>query len=138
MITADDNGNPVTKPHTGYTTDIITDKPSPGSRTIATKKPFMLMYQHKAPPQLAAGPAHLTTFDDVEIPEPETLWDDYKGRTSAAAEQAMTIARHLSENDLKLNRGPNNLTPSSANSGKLPTGPKTKPSAKPTSRARSS
>ena len=29
----------------------------------------------------------------------------------AAAKQAMTSARHLSENDLKLNRGPGNLTP---------------------------
>jgi len=126
MITADDNGNPVTKPHTGYTTDIITDK------TLAwlqndrdEKKPFMLMYQHKAPHRnWQPGPDHLTTFDDVEIPEPETLWDDYKGRTSAAANQAMTIARHLSENDLKLNRGPNNLTPEQRKLWEAAYGPK--------------
>ena len=113
MITADENGEPVTKPHTGYTTDIITDKALAWlKKDRNSKKPFMLMYQHKAPHRnWQPGPKHLTTFDDVTIPEPETLWDDYKGRTSAAAQQAMTIARHLSPNDLKLNAGPNNLTP---------------------------
>ena len=87
MITADDNGNPVTKPHTGYTTDIITDKTLTWLKNDRNeKKPFMLMYQHKAPHRnWQPGPAHLTTFDDIEIPEPETLWDDYKGSTSDAA-----------------------------------------------------
>ena len=126
MITADDKGNPVTKPHTGYTTDIITDKALAWLKNDRDeKKPFMLMYQHKAPHRnWQPGPAHLTTFDDVEIPEPETLWDDYKGRTSAAAKQAMTIARHLSENDLKLNRGPNNLTPEQRKLWEAAYGPK--------------
>ncbi|GIT13171.1 MAG: hypothetical protein CM1200mP34_5770 [Verrucomicrobiales bacterium] len=39
----------------------------------------MLMIQHKAPPQLATRPGHLNTFDDVEIPEPETLWETTLG-----------------------------------------------------------
>ena len=44
MITADDNGNPVTKPHTGYTTDIITDKTLAWLKNDRNeKKPFMLM-----------------------------------------------------------------------------------------------
>ena len=43
------------------------------------------------------------------MPYPETFWDDYKGRSEAAASQTMTIANHLSANDLKLNQ-PKNLT----------------------------
>jgi arylsulfatase A-like enzyme len=44
----------------------------------------------------------LNWLDDVTIPEPETLWDDYSGRTRSAARQTMTIAEHLNANDLKL------------------------------------
>ncbi len=113
MKTTDAEGNVVTRRHTGYTTDIITDKALAWlKKGRDKKKPFMMMYQHKAPHRnWQPGPKHLTLFDDVTIPEPETLYDDYKGRTSAAGKQTMTIARHLSENDLKLNAGPRNLTP---------------------------
>ena len=113
MRTTNDAGEVVVEKNTGYTTDIVTDKALAWLKNDrAADKPFMLMLQHKAPHRnWQPGPAHLHTFDDVEIPEPETLWDDYSGRTSAASNQAMTVARHLSENDLKLNAGPNNLTP---------------------------
>ena len=50
MITAGDDGQPVTKPHTGYTTDIITDKALAWLKEARDpNKPFMVMYQHKAP-----------------------------------------------------------------------------------------
>jgi len=113
MKTTNNAGEVVTEKNTGYTTDIITDKALAWlKKDRDPKKPFMLMYQHKAPHRnWQPGPKHLTTFDDVTIPEPKTLFDDYKGRTSAAGKQTMTIARHLSANDLKLNAGPNNLTP---------------------------
>jgi arylsulfatase A-like enzyme len=83
--------------YTGYVTDIITDlaldwlknKRDPG-------KPFMVMYQHKAPHRSwLPGPDHLTLYDDVTIPEPDTLFDDYEGRSTAAKKQAMTIAHHM-------------------------------------------
>ena len=48
------------------------------------------------------GPKYLTWLDDVTIPEPETLWDDYSGRTRAASRQQMTIRQHLNDRDLKL------------------------------------
>lgn len=98
--------------HVGYTTDIITD------RALAWLKeqrrpdrPFLLMYQHKAPHRnWQPGPDHLTTFDDVEIPEPATLFDDWADRTSACQVQEMTIARHMTlKSDLKL-QAPKNLT----------------------------
>jgi arylsulfatase A-like enzyme len=59
-------------------------------------KPFLLMYQHKAPHrEWSPGPEHLTAYDSASIPEPATLFDAWEGRTSAAATQEMTIAGHM-------------------------------------------
>ncbi|MEM1227271.1 MAG: sulfatase [Planctomycetota bacterium] len=104
MLTAGDDGQPVLRKHTGYTTDIITDK------TLAwlqndrdPTRPFMVMYQHKAPHRnWMPGPKYLNWLDDVTIPEPETLYDDYSGRTRSASQQTMTISQHLTSRDLKL------------------------------------
>jgi len=126
MKTTDAEGEVVTRRHTGYTTDIITDKALAWLKSDRDeKKPFMLMYQHKAPHRnWQPGPKYLNMFDDVTIPEPETLYDDYNGRTSAASKQAMTVARHLNPNDLKLNAGPRNLTPAQKKTWDTAYGPK--------------
>ena len=56
----------------------------------------MLMCQHKAPHRnWMPGPDHLSLYEDEEIPEPETLFDDYSGRASGAANQEMSIAEHF-------------------------------------------
>jgi arylsulfatase A-like enzyme len=97
---------------TGYVTDIITDKVIAWlEQRRDPDQPFMLMYQHKAPHrEWSPGPDHLTYYDDVVIPEPPTLFDDYAGRTSAARTQEMTIDRHMHlAFDLKL--WPNTLEP---------------------------
>jgi arylsulfatase A-like enzyme len=61
------------------------------------------MYQHKAPHRnWMPHPRFAGKYQDVTLPEPKTLFDDYKGRTRAAAEQEMTVARHLNADDLKL------------------------------------
>jgi len=71
----------------------------------------MLMYQHKAPHRnWEPAPKYLTWLDDVTIPEPETLYDDYATRASPAYNQAMEIKAHLNERDLKLTQ-PRNFTP---------------------------
>jgi len=89
--------------HQGYVTDIITDLAMDWLDNRDTDKPFMLMYQHKAPHRKwLPGPKHLTLYDDKEIPEPETLWDDYATRSDAAREQEMEIAEHMDNLDLKL------------------------------------
>lgn len=111
--------------HTGYTTDIITDV---ALKWLKEKrdpdKPFMLMYQHKAPHRnWQPGPDHLTTYDDVEIPEPETLFDDYSNRASPAKNQSMEIARHMNARDLKLNT-PGGLTPEQRKKWEAAYGPK--------------
>ncbi|MDG2127370.1 MAG: sulfatase [Fuerstiella sp.] len=97
--------------HTGYTTNIITDLALNWLKNRDEDKPFMLMYQHKAPHRnWQPGPKHLTMFDDVTIPEPETLFDDYSGRGTPAKTQDMSIARTMTDSDLKLVT-PRNLTP---------------------------
>ena len=89
--------------HEGYTTDIITDLALDWLEKRDASKPFFLMYQHKAPHRnWMPGPKHLDLYDDVLIPEPETLFDDYAGRATPAAKQEMTVAEHLTPHDLKL------------------------------------
>lgn len=90
--------------HTGYTTDIITDAAIDWLEHGRDKsRPFILMCQHKAPHRnWMPGPDHLHDYDDVTIPEPPTLFDDWTGRGSAAHNQAMTVAHHLTDHDLKL------------------------------------
>lgn len=106
------NNNGQRVQHTGYTTDIITDLALDWLKEKRdVSKPFLLMYQHKAPHRnWQPGPEYLNMYDDVEIPEPDTLFDDYSGRGSAAKQQEMTVARHLTPDDLKLTP-PRNLTP---------------------------
>ncbi len=81
----------------GYVTDIITDKALNWLKEKRNpEKPFMLMLQHKAPHrEWEPGPAQLGMFEDVEFPEPSNLFDDYKGRGTAAREQDMTIEKTM-------------------------------------------
>jgi arylsulfatase A-like enzyme len=112
MITAGDDGKPVTKPHTGYTTEIITEKTLDWLQNDRDpEKPFMVMYQHKAPHRnWQPAPKYLNWLDDQVIAEPKTLWDNYAGRTPSASKQWMTVREHLSKADLKF-VPPNVLTP---------------------------
>ena len=94
---------------TGYTTDIITDLTLEWLQEKRDEsKPFMVMYQHKAPHRRwEPSPDHLNTYDDIEIPEPPTLFDDYSGRSTAARTQNMSIANNLTDRDLKIVPPPN-------------------------------
>jgi arylsulfatase A-like enzyme len=98
--------------HIGYTTDIITDLAMNWlTKERDQEKPFMLMYQHKAPHRnWQPGPDYLNMYDDVTIPEPETLFDSYEGRGKPARTQDMSIEKTMNAKDLKL-VPPNNLTP---------------------------
>jgi len=97
--------------HTGYTTEIITDLALEWLKNGRDdSKPFMLMYQHKAPHRRwEPGPKYLTLYDDVVIPEPDNLFDNYANRGTAAKTQDMTIAETMTDSDLKL-VPPRNLT----------------------------
>jgi arylsulfatase A-like enzyme len=55
-------------------------------------KPFMLMVQHKAPHRFWLPPVHLLEeYTSKNYPEPENLFDDYKGRGTPANTQDMTL-----------------------------------------------
>jgi arylsulfatase A-like enzyme len=110
--------------HTGYTTDIITNIALKFLKGRDTAKPFMLMFQHKAPHRnWQPGPKHLTLYDDVTIPEPDNLFDNYLGRGTAAQTQDMSIARTMTPNDLKL-VPPRNFTPAQLKTWNAAYGPK--------------
>ena len=95
----------------GYTTDVTTDRALAwleGGRDPG--RPFLLMYQHKAPHrEWAPGPDQFDLYVDTDLPEPSTLFDDWEGRTSAARTQEMTIELDMTERDLKF-VPPANLT----------------------------
>lgn len=85
------------KRETGYVTDIIADKTIDWLENKRDKeKPFIFMMQNKAPHR-SWWPAtrHLHLFDDITIPEPFNLFDDYSGRGTAAHKQDMTIAKTM-------------------------------------------
>lgn len=89
----------------GYVSDVITDQAIHWlENKRSADQPFMLMVQHKAPHrEWRPGPDHLDDFRNAGFVEPETLFDDYSGRSAVVAEQEMTIARHMRDGwDLKL------------------------------------
>ena len=90
--------------HEGYTTDVITDLSLEWLENQRDRgKPFVLMVQHKAPHrEWMPGPAHLHDMEGVDLPEPDTLFDDHSGRGRASTMQEMTIRDHLRPMDLKL------------------------------------
>ncbi len=78
--------------HSGYVTDIITDLAIEAIEDTGAE-PFMLFLGHKAPHRgWVPDPEHDDLFDDRDLPLPETFWDDYTGRASAAAHADMRIA----------------------------------------------
>lgn len=101
------------KHHTGYVTDIITDRALDYLQNKRNKdQPFLMMLHHKAPHRnWQPALRHLTKYDQTKIPEPDTLFDDYSSRSDAAKEQEMTIQEHMHlQYDLKMGPPPDRMT----------------------------
>lgn len=65
-------------------------------------KPFMLMYQFKAPHRpWEPAEEFKDLFTEGDLPHPANFNDDYKGR-KAASEQWMEIENHMNRKDLKV------------------------------------
>ena len=93
----------------GYCTDVVTDLAVDWLKNKRQKnKPFMLMVQHKAPHRnWMPALRHLDLYDDVEIPEPPTLFDKWEDNAPAARLQELEIDRHMDLNyDLFLDLTP--------------------------------
>jgi arylsulfatase A-like enzyme len=85
----------------GYATDIITDLALDWIVERDRERPFCALVHHKAPHRAwEPAPRHAALYDDRDIPEPETLRDDYVGRSTAAVEARMRMW-DLNEEDLK-------------------------------------
>ena len=93
----------------GHCTDVVTDLAVNWLKNKRQKdKPFMLMVQHKAPHRnWMPALRHLDLYDDVEIPEPPTLFDKWEDNAPAARLQELEIDRHMDLNyDLFLDLTP--------------------------------
>ncbi|APQ16630.1 sulfatase family protein [Maribacter hydrothermalis] len=89
------NGDTISKQ--GYVTDIITDVSLDWlKKEAADDEPFMMMYLHKAPHRpWWPRPDKFKEFTQKTFPEPETLFDDYSNRGSAAKTAEMNLLTHM-------------------------------------------
>lgn len=93
----------------GYTTEIITDKAIKWMDSVKSEdRPFMLFLGHKSPHRpWQPGPNELGMYENVEIPEPETLFDDYSGNREVAGMNYMSISEAMKMGqDLKITDQP--------------------------------
>lgn len=77
----------------GYSTDIITDQSIRWmDEQHKAGQPFMLMCNFKAPHIHRIPPArHMNLYDDETLPEPPTLFDDYRNRSPYAEQCWMRL-----------------------------------------------
>ncbi len=79
----------------GYVTDLITDDCIDFIEQHKGR-PFALFCHHKASHRTwNPAPRHFTLFDDVDIPQPDTFWDDLDGR----AEVIKAVKMHMMDLD---------------------------------------
>jgi arylsulfatase A-like enzyme len=110
-----ENGDTVK--YEGYATNLITDFSIQTLNKFDKEKPFCLLYFHKAPHRSwMPDIKHLTLYDDVEIPIPNTFFDDYSTRSAAAREQDMEIINLFTSMDMKIHI-PDGKEPYSGGSG---------------------
>src|SRR5688572_9868417 len=95
--------NGVRKKVNGYVTNLTTDFAINWLDNRDKSKPFLLVYQQKAPHRnWMPEEKYYHLFDSTQFPVPANYFDDYKTRTRAA-HQEMEIATHMKdEYDLKL------------------------------------
>jgi arylsulfatase A-like enzyme/lysophospholipase L1-like esterase len=80
----------------GYCTDLITDRSIEWLEQRDKSKPFLLMSQHKAPHRnWAPHPRHFGAYKLGTNPVPETLRDDYAGRSQTLPASEMSIRDHF-------------------------------------------
>ena len=94
--------------HDGYVTDVVTDLSLDWLKNRDISKPFLLMSQQKAPHrEWAPALRHLGWNKDQDFAEPETLFDDYTGRSLAISDHDMGLDRTFTDLDAKFKPSPN-------------------------------
>ena len=72
------------KQYKGYVTDVITDLSLEFLDRRPKDKPFLLMYHHKAPHDMwEYDEKHADLYADIDVPEPNNLFDNYQNRGEA-------------------------------------------------------
>ncbi|MBT3374123.1 MAG: sulfatase [Lentisphaerae bacterium] len=79
--------------HEGYVTDIITEKSIGWLRQRDTSKPFFMMCHHKAPHDFwEYAERHEGLFDGVDIPVPDSLFEDKNHRSEGSRAFGSTVS----------------------------------------------
>ena len=90
------------RPVKGYVTDLITDMTLDFLEARDRDRPFFVMCHHKAPHRhWEPDEKHAHMYLNEDVPEPETLYDDYGNRAAAAAAAEMRLGTHNTPLDLK-------------------------------------
>ncbi len=100
----------------GHSTDVVTELATNWLKEGRDKeKPFMLMVQYKAPHRnWMPAERYLHLYDEIEMPEPPTLFDKWEDNTLAAKYQELEIDNHMDINyDLFLDLTPDFDQPAS-------------------------
>ena len=97
----------------GYNSDIVADRALWWLKEKRdSKKPFMLMVHFKGVhSEWHPALRHANMYDNVKFPLPETFYDDYSTRGSAAKNQEMRIDNHMENYRLVLDNPPKSMTP---------------------------
>ena len=87
----------------GYVTTLITDLAIETLNAFEDRKPFCLLYFHKAPHRnWMPDIKHLTMYDSIDIPIPKTFFDNYDTRSNAAKQQDMKVINLYNSLDMKI------------------------------------
>ncbi len=104
-----DNGKRVI--HDGYVTEVITDITIERLNQRDKTKPFLMMMQHKAPHrEWEPAVKDLGWDNDRVYAEPDTLFDEFAGRSLAVRDHDMGLSNTFTDRDMKL-VAPKQLTP---------------------------
>ena len=88
--------------HTGYVSEIITQKSLDWLKSCDSDKPFFLMCHHKAPHRTWEPHPKYRDMTCDDIPVPESFDDDYENRALAASQALMRIQCDITYADLGL------------------------------------
>ncbi|CAN5517397.1 sulfatase [soil metagenome] len=86
----------------GYVTDLITDDCIDWLDRRDPDRPFALLCHHKAPHRRwESSPEHFTLYDNIDIAEPPTMWDDHEDKSEAIQAVRMRLLDLDPVKDLK-------------------------------------
>lgn len=90
------------KRYEGYSSDVIGQLALEWLKSRKGDKPWFLMCHFKAPHRpWRPAERFAKLYEDVEMPEPPNLLDDYKNRSRAAARATLKIGENMGRVDLK-------------------------------------